>query len=371
MQRKIFYLVIPAFICLCLYSSCMLMMNYVLKVSVNNESWGIVYLTGTSVPAGGSYGYNEEVSLTATATYNCQFDHWEGDLSGNTNPVRLTMNDNKVIRAVFTCSASGVSGKVSAFGGTRGVPGVDITVNNEYLELLHTVSAADGTYSFPGPIRFGQISAAKVGYTFTNDGATLVDTNRFDMNFNIKTFADSFTSASTEWTLPAITSGAVTCTNGKLHFAYTQAGTAALASLMPIQVPAPGTTDYSLNVVVTSASGAKYLGLEVNFGTGYDFYFAIDPVKKEKALLDASTGQPYGNNSYNDWTGCASDWNDTGSNTLTFKMDKDYYYFLLNSTGSSYPINFSAAGDVFLRVDNSGTTTPVTVDFDNVEFEID
>jgi hypothetical protein len=41
------------------------------------------------------------VSLTATADPGWVFSNWSGDLSGNANPIQLTMNTNRVVTATF------------------------------------------------------------------------------------------------------------------------------------------------------------------------------------------------------------------------------------------------------------------------------
>ena len=42
------------------------------------------------------------VTLNATPIVGWQFDHWSGNLTGNTNPTTITMNGNKVVTATFT-----------------------------------------------------------------------------------------------------------------------------------------------------------------------------------------------------------------------------------------------------------------------------
>jgi uncharacterized repeat protein (TIGR02543 family) len=49
----------------------------------------------------GPYSYNDVVSLTATADPGWVFSNWSGDLSGNANPIQLTMNTNRVVTATF------------------------------------------------------------------------------------------------------------------------------------------------------------------------------------------------------------------------------------------------------------------------------
>jgi hypothetical protein len=48
------------------------------------------------------YEYGESVRLTAVPEEDWRFDHWEGDLTGSTNPEQIVMNSDKVITAVFT-----------------------------------------------------------------------------------------------------------------------------------------------------------------------------------------------------------------------------------------------------------------------------
>lgn len=56
---------------------------------------------GTVSPDNGSFATGAEVTLSATAAEGYLFDHWEGDLSGNDNPVTVTMDKEKNIKAYF------------------------------------------------------------------------------------------------------------------------------------------------------------------------------------------------------------------------------------------------------------------------------
>ncbi len=55
---------------------------------------------GTS-PGGTSFGSVTDVTLTATPGVDHVFAGWSGDLSGNTNPIVLTVNDDKNVTATF------------------------------------------------------------------------------------------------------------------------------------------------------------------------------------------------------------------------------------------------------------------------------
>ena len=55
----------------------------------------------TKNPDQATYSYNDIVQLTANADPGWTFDHWEGDLTGSTNPDNITMTDNMTVTAVF------------------------------------------------------------------------------------------------------------------------------------------------------------------------------------------------------------------------------------------------------------------------------
>ncbi len=53
-----------------------------------------------------NYGHNESVQLKANGAPGYRFDHWSGDLSGNSNPAELVMDGDKSISAFFVSNAS-------------------------------------------------------------------------------------------------------------------------------------------------------------------------------------------------------------------------------------------------------------------------
>jgi uncharacterized repeat protein (TIGR02543 family) len=57
---------------------------------------------GGTVSGAGTYNAGDTATVTATPTAGYQFDHWEGDLTGNTNPDSILMNSNKSVTAVFS-----------------------------------------------------------------------------------------------------------------------------------------------------------------------------------------------------------------------------------------------------------------------------
>ena len=48
-----------------------------------------------------SFGWGSKVTITATPVEDWVFDHWEGDLSGSSNPKSLRMWGNRRVTAAF------------------------------------------------------------------------------------------------------------------------------------------------------------------------------------------------------------------------------------------------------------------------------
>ncbi len=71
--------------------------NYTLTTYVSPAGTGAIALD----PPGGSYAPGTPVQLTAEAITGWHFDHWEGDLSGGSNPATIVMNSNKSVTAAF------------------------------------------------------------------------------------------------------------------------------------------------------------------------------------------------------------------------------------------------------------------------------
>jgi PKD repeat protein len=53
-------------------------------------------------PDKSNFSFGESVTLTANAGDGYDFDHWDGKLSGNSNPAVLLMNEDKQVTAVFS-----------------------------------------------------------------------------------------------------------------------------------------------------------------------------------------------------------------------------------------------------------------------------
>jgi uncharacterized repeat protein (TIGR02543 family) len=125
---------------------------YTLTVSVSPEGSGLV----TKSPDQTTYTYGTSVTLTANANPGWTFDHWSGDLTGNTNPDSISMTSNKTVTANFTQQAYTLTVNVSPSGGG------DIKVNG----------TAPASYPYAYTFAEGQVvgleAVAASGYNFAN-----------------------------------------------------------------------------------------------------------------------------------------------------------------------------------------------------------
>jgi len=67
-------------------------------LTINKEGEGTVHQN----PYNTTYTAGKDVELTAEPNEGWEFNHWTGDITGNTNPKTIKMNSNKTITAHFT-----------------------------------------------------------------------------------------------------------------------------------------------------------------------------------------------------------------------------------------------------------------------------
>jgi len=128
------------------------------------------------------YDYGETIQLTASPDSGYKFDHWEGDLSGNSNPVAITMNGNKSVIAVFVPKSVTISGYVKDNTGNP-ISGVTITLSNNGGA---TTTNSSGYYSQTVTQGWsGTVTPTYYGYTFspTNKSYTNVISDQTNQNF--------------------------------------------------------------------------------------------------------------------------------------------------------------------------------------------
>jgi len=79
--------------------------HYTVAVDVASADLGTVTLTPLPPDAEG-YLVNQQVTLTATANPDYIFYRWAGDLTGNTNPISITVTGSKTIIPIFNATVT-------------------------------------------------------------------------------------------------------------------------------------------------------------------------------------------------------------------------------------------------------------------------
>jgi hypothetical protein len=114
------------------------------SLTVNTNGQGDVTVNPEKV----EYEDGDNVQLTAVPDEGWQFDHWEGDLTGDVNPSYITMNSDKNITAVFT-EIPNIPPTIQKVSGPDG-----------------EVNEIDQTFQWTGSDSDGSIS----GYEYRKDG---------------------------------------------------------------------------------------------------------------------------------------------------------------------------------------------------------
>jgi len=110
----------------------------------------------TLSPVNGPYASNSVVVLTATAEQNWGFDHWEGDVTGNQNPVNLTMDGPRNVQAVFVRTAFDLQTSVSGSGTVSANPTNGPYASNSVVVLTATADQYWGFDHWEGDVTGNQ-----------------------------------------------------------------------------------------------------------------------------------------------------------------------------------------------------------------------
>jgi len=163
--------------------------TYTLAVSAANG-------TITRSPDQASYTHNNSVTMTATPATGYHFTGWSGDLTGNANPVTITMDGNKSIAANFAVNTYTLNVAAATNGSVNKTPDKAAYNHGDNVTLSATANA---------------------GYNFTNwsgDLAGSVNPTTITMDGNKSITADYQTNTY---------SLAVTATNGTVNKSPSQA----------------------------------------------------------------------------------------------------------------------------------------------------
>jgi hypothetical protein len=131
-------------------------MDYVLTINVSPEGAGGVQLSPYGTYLGGnqmSYPAGTVVTLTAVFYLTVgQFDHWEGDLSGKSNPTTITMDRNKSVTAVFVVGGATYTLTTSVTGNGSINPSGGIYNPGDQIILAATPASGNQFVSWGGDI---------------------------------------------------------------------------------------------------------------------------------------------------------------------------------------------------------------------------
>jgi len=98
---------------------------------------------GTTTPSAGTHTYYEGdiVDISASPSAGWQFDHWEGSLSGSTNPTTITMDSDKAVTAVFTRIPHDLTMQVTGQGTTIPSAGTHTYYEGDIVDISASPSA--------------------------------------------------------------------------------------------------------------------------------------------------------------------------------------------------------------------------------------
>ena len=127
---------------------------YTLDIVVDGD--GVV----DRIPDKEFYVYGDNVDLTAIPSEGSTFDHWSGNLSGNSNPIAINMTENKSVTAHFVISGGnggngGNGGSSSGGGGISSssnkinkYPVADLSAGELYIGFVNEEIEFNGTLSY-------------------------------------------------------------------------------------------------------------------------------------------------------------------------------------------------------------------------------
>ncbi|WP_181456421.1 carboxypeptidase regulatory-like domain-containing protein, partial [Mesotoga sp. Brook.08.YT.4.2.5.4.] len=128
--------------------------------------------TVTKNPDKATYTHGEVVQLTANPDSGWNFDSWSGDLTGSTNPVNITMNENKTVTANFSEITYTITFNVSDLEGAA-VQGANVAFNS-----VTKTTDSQGKAIFTGvTVGEKQYRVSKDGYGDVS-GSVIVDSSK-------------------------------------------------------------------------------------------------------------------------------------------------------------------------------------------------
>ena len=133
--------------------------TYELSIAISGQ--------GTTEPEPGTYTYNKgtQVTITAVPALDWYFDHWAGDVSGNSSIITVTMNSDKDIIAHFKHLTCELNIAVDGQGTTNPPPGTH-TCDKGTQVIITALPTPDWYFDHWA----GDVSGNSTAITITMDG---------------------------------------------------------------------------------------------------------------------------------------------------------------------------------------------------------
>ena len=167
--------------------------------------------SGGRVSAGGTYAAGTRVNVTATPDSGYQFVGWSGDASGSANPLRVTMNRNRSVRAEFSPRSYPVTINVSPAGsGAASGAGSYRHGETATLDVTPTANWRFDRWS-------GDATGTNTPKSVTVDGPKVITAHFVRGTFSLTTQADAGGTVSPGGTYPGGSTATVTATPDAQH----------------------------------------------------------------------------------------------------------------------------------------------------------
>jgi hypothetical protein len=126
-------------------------MKHTLTINVTGEGTVTQEIVAIEAAMHTEYDYGTKVKLTAQPSPGWLFSHWEGDLTGDTNPDVIELDSDKNVTAVFEPEVGTVTGIITKGRSGPPVAGATVTVLRNGTEMDSATTDAGGKYTLSVP----------------------------------------------------------------------------------------------------------------------------------------------------------------------------------------------------------------------------
>ncbi len=194
------------------------------KIIVSGQEYSITQTTSLqmateddgngTVSGAGGYDVNSSATLTATAAQGYVFSHWTGDAVGSTNPLSVSMDSSKTVKAHFIPAGAADTIATNSAEALGLVPESRLTLERQ--NTLNEVAANPNLFNL---YNRDQMHSLALGSPVLEKNAS---TGKMTLSLGMKRSTDL-----TNWADMPVGSSDVSVTNGKMSIQVTPQGNAA------------------------------------------------------------------------------------------------------------------------------------------------